>query len=74
MHPTSKKVSIHLTKIAGSLSLCTQMWIILFPVWAEIKKEKSSRKFSKIKKIKKSKQFRYLYHLIYLRQMSSMLA
>ena len=30
--------SIQLTKITGNLSLCTQMWIILFP--AEIEKEK----------------------------------
>ena len=42
MNPASKKVSIQLTKIAGSLSLCTQMLIILFPVWAGIKKEKLS--------------------------------
>ena len=40
MHPTSKKVSIQLTKIAGSLSLCTQMLVTLFPDWAGIKKEK----------------------------------
>ena len=41
-----------LTKIAGSLSLCKQMLIILFPVWLGIKKEKLSRKFSKIEKVK----------------------
>ena len=54
MHPSPKKVTIERTKIAGSLLLCTQMLIILFPVWSEIKKEILSRN---IKKIKKSKQF-----------------
>ena len=39
MHPTSKKVNTQLTKIAGSLSLCTHMLIILFAVRAGIKKK-----------------------------------
>ena len=63
MHPTSKKVSIQLTKIAGSLSICTQMLIILFPVWAGIKKEKLSQKCSKIKKSKQFDNFDYLINL-----------
>ena len=44
-------VSARLTKITGSLSLCTHM---LIPVWAGIKNEKEIKK-SKNQKIKKSK-------------------
>ena len=48
------KVSKRLTKITGSLSLCTHMLIILFHVWAGIKNEKFKVK-SKNQKIKQSK-------------------
>ena len=51
MHPTSKKVNVQPTKIAGSSSLCTHMLIILFPVWAGIKREIWSQKFWKIKTV-----------------------
>ena len=54
IHPTSMTVSVWLTKITGSLSLCTHMLIILFTVWAGIKNEKFKVK-SKNQKIKKSK-------------------
>ena len=47
IHPTSTKVSVQLTKICGSESLCTQMVIILFPVMAGLEfqnKKKNQRK------------------------------
>ena len=67
MHPTSKKVSIQLTKIAGSSSLCTQMLILFFPVGSRIEKEKLSQNFVKLKKdIKISKQFDYSIYLIHM--------
>ena len=46
-------VSVRLTKITGSLSLCTHMLIILFHVWAGIKNEKF--KVTEKQKIKKNK-------------------
>ena len=53
MHPTRKMVSIQLTKIAESLEICTQMFIIIFPALSGIKNEKLEAKISKQnKKIK----------------------
>ena len=43
IHPTSMTVSVRLTKITGSLSLCTHMLILLFPVWAGIENDKINR-------------------------------
>ena len=40
--PTSMRVSVKLTKIAWSLSLCTHIVNMLFPVWAGFKHEKSN--------------------------------
>ena len=39
-HPTSKKVSIQLTKMSGSSSFCTQMLINLYLFWLELISQK----------------------------------
>ena len=60
MHPTSMMVSAQLTKITGSLSLCTHILMILFPVWARIKNEKFKVKELKIQRSKQFDCFKYL--------------
>ena len=45
-------LSIQLTKIARSVSLFTQMMMILFPLWAGDKNDKIKVKMSNIKKLK----------------------
>ena len=52
MHPNPMKVSIQLTKIARSVSLFTQMMMILFLLWAGVKNDKIKVKMSNIKKLK----------------------
>ena len=49
IYPTLLKVSVPLIKIAGSLSLCTHMVIILFPVLAAIKLNQKIKNKEKIK-------------------------
>ena len=56
MHPTSKNASIQLTKIVRSLLQCTQMLIILFTVWAGIKRRNLVKIFEKSKKSKNQKK------------------
>ena len=44
IHPTSMKVTVQLTNISGCQSLYTQMVIILFLLWLDLKNEKINKK------------------------------